>query len=211
MTTEDPYKRYLLATEELPADLVKEVQEALEYRSKVIAFHLMPDDPRMRAGEKDLPITLVRKVRKALPNHGVRCVYFPGKVFERIRDAATLEERIEISPFSISTETLEVAKRLASLGFTYQAIADAVGYSRKTIASFVESRRRQGTAGHHEPVDSDEIWTAGCEAPGISKYCTRKGEYPERRRVLAAGEAMCALQTSDSYMEYVVDLKDGLP
>ncbi len=188
--------RYLKARDVLPADLIAEVQAALGFHSKVIAFHMMPGDPRCRSGEGALPQELRARVRAALKSKGMRLVYFPGRIMERIREATTDEERIEVSPFTPWTpDTLASARRLAQIGFTYQAIADAVGVSSKTVASLVSSRRRQGTPGHHDPADSEELWELGLKAPGIQRQQKRPSRRPlSRRRVLAAGEAMKALE-----------------
>lgn len=129
--------RYLPAEGVFPPDLVAKCQQALDGNRSVVTFERILYSA-LNEGEAQLGEVLVHQCRQMMLRKDTRQVYFPG------------------SRRSINISRKAAAERLFEGGHSGQAVADAVGVSRRTLYNWgLVSERDPGSAGHVTDCSND--------------------------------------------------------
>ena len=144
--------RYFYDEQVFSEELKSKCRSILKNNYAVISFR-DPGDPltstEQRLGDRDL----VEECRVALRLKGInkrRNVYFGGDGTRRARK--NLKK--------------EIGVYLINQGHSAQAVADALGVTRSTVARWVPSKRQRGAAGHsqvHADVNNSDVLSKGLE------------------------------------------------
>lgn len=143
----------------LPQEVVDAVHESLGYKRAIISFS-SPKVEKQTTTEARLPRDVRDACREALVGKSSKTVYFRGsygqKEHPRVRQ--------------------DIAKELSALGHSAQAIADAMGVHRVSVARWVQSNRPQGYRGHYDPIGDDEAIELGMAVLGRRTGKSNKDE-----------------------------------
>jgi len=144
-----PSERYFYDEEILDPKLTRLCRGALEGKYAIISFR-DPHDP-LTGSEQKLGKDLAEECRMSLKLKGIskkRNIYFGGDGKRNPRKNPRKEEGM----------------LLIESGHSAQAIADALGVTRSTVARWCPSKRDRGAAGHSKREYSAEVYTLGLEA-----------------------------------------------
>ena len=145
-------ERYFYDEQVFPPELTERCRKTLSNNYAVISFRA-PGDPLTSTEQKFGNRELVEECRVALKLSGIhkrRNVYFGGD--------GTRRERKNLKK--------DLGIYLINKGHSAQAVADALGVTRSTVARWVPSKRQRGAAGHsqvHADVTNAEILEKGLE------------------------------------------------
>jgi|6_EtaG_2_1085325.scaffolds.fasta_scaffold91414_2 transposase-like protein len=148
-------ERYYYDTQIFTKDLYERCRKFLGNKYAVISFR-DPRDP-MTSTEQKLGRELVEECRLALKLKGIskrRNVYFGGDGKRRVR----------------KNEKRNIGIQLIEAGHSAQAVADALGVTRSTVARWIPSKRKRGAPGHSDVEHNEVVFRNG-----IQRMCENEG------------------------------------